>query len=413
MNLHVICIGNEILLGHTLNSNLAFLGELLSNQGHVVAREVCIPDTRSAIEATLRDCLSQADIVITVGGLGPTSDDITRPTVADALGLELEFDLGIYDGIKQRLAARGIGVPDQALRVQSMVPRGATVVPNPVGTAPGLWCQHGNVGVVMLPGPPREFQPMVTETVIPEIARRFPPVVRTHTIHTSGVPESVIAERVERFLAHHPRVTPAYCANPHMVDVRLTASADVAGLDVVCEALTTELGDAVLPEGCDSLPQAVGALLLSRGWTMATAESCTGGGIAAAITDVSGSSAYFPGSAVTYSNEWKHQLLGVRTETLASHGAVSAETAGEMLDGLVSRFGVNAGIAVTGVAGPTGGTPEKPVGLVFIGTIVQGQKRVERCQFPGDRRSVRGRTVISALNQLRHHIAETDAGHGA
>lgn len=404
MRIHVVCTGTELLIGQTLNTNLLFLGDKLNAAGYSIAQERCVPDAGREIAAAVAAELQAAQVVITIGGLGPTSDDLTRDAVAAHLGVKLHFDHAVYEAIVAYLAGRAVKVPDQALRVQAMVPDGATVLPNRNGTAPGLWCPApaGKV-VVMLPGPPRELQPMFMESVLPRIQVLGPAEVVRRAFHLCGIPESAAADKVEAALQSFPGIEPAYCAQPYQVTVRLSAKpADQNRLNTVWQQLVTAFGPAVLPEGSGGLAAAVGALLKARHWSLATAESCTGGGIAAAITDVAGSSDYFLGGLVTYANAWKQQLLEVRETTLAAHGAVSAESAGEMLAGLFRRDAVDAGIAVTGVAGPGGGTPEKPVGLVYIATGLRtGKPQIERFQFPGNRETVRLRTVTVALNQLR------------
>ena len=407
MKIHVLCIGNEILRGHTLNTNLAFIGQALAAAGYEVGREVCTVDDPEVIRHTVVEELAGADVLITVGGLGPTSDDVTREAVASALQAPLHFDRDVYASIKAYLAGRNMAVPDDGTRVQSMVPEAAIVLPNANGTAPGLWCSAGAKGVVMLPGPPRELQPLFVEAVLPRLRRLGEPTHVVREIKVCGMPESVAAEAVENVLSGQRHVRPAYCARTGLLDVRLVSAPDrTAELDDAEARVRAALGSAALPAGCAGLAAAVGDLLVGQGWWLATAESCTGGGIGAAITDVPGASAFFRGSAVTYANEWKMRWLGVSQDTLAQHGAVSRETAAEMLEGLLAGGDVQTGIAVTGVAGPSGGTPDKPVGLVFIGTGVQAGRIVRRHVFAGNRETVRRRAVTTALNQLRLQLLD-------
>jgi len=406
---HVICIGDEILRGHTLNTNLAFIGEMLDRNGYALDREICIPDRPDVITAAVDRELQDADLVITTGGLGPTSDDVTRDAVAKALGLTLRLDQSVLESIRTYLAERGFRVPDEALHSQAMAPASGAVLPNRNGTAPGLWCASGAKAVVMLPGPPRELRPMFTESVLPRLREFAAPERTGGSLRICGLPESVAAERVETVLAGTPEIRPAYCAQPGGVDVHLTAPARSAeALAAALDRIRRELGAAALPDDCANVAEALGRLLLRRGWRLATAESCTGGGIAAAITENAGASDYFHGSVVTYANEWKSRLLNVKEATLDRFGAVSAETAREMLDGLLALHDVQAGIAVTGVAGPAGGSVEKPVGLVFVGTAVLESRNIRRCVFPGNRRTVRQRTVATALNQLRLDLLQSD-----
>ena len=402
MRIHVISTGNEILRGHTLNTNLAFIGDALERHGYSLDREVAVPDATAAIRQAVLEALSAADVVITIGGLGPTSDDVTRDVVAAALGLPLQLDEQVLRTIQAFLGARSRCVSSESMRVQAMVPQGAVVLENPNGTAPGLWCRQGGKVVVMLPGPPRELMPMFTASVLPRLAQVGAPSRASAGLNVCGVPEPTVAETVEAVLRDFPGVTPAYCVRFSGVDVYLTTAPDRApSLDAALARVRAALGHGALPSGCSGLAEDVGRLLRERGLVLAVAESCTGGSLAAAVTSVPGASEFFQGGVVSYANEWKVRLLGVREETLAQCGAVSAETAAEMLAGLLERHAVQAGVAITGIAGPAGGSPEKPVGLVFIGTAAAERRQVRRYQFPGNRETIRQRAVTAALTQLR------------
>ena len=408
MRINVVCTGTELLRGHTLNTNLLFLGGVLAGEGYAISRERCVPDTAAEIAAAVAAELQTAEVVITIGGLGPTSDDLTRDAVAGQLGVVLQFDAGVHADIVAYLGERAAKMPPAALRVQAMVPEGAVALPNANGTAPGLWCPAGDGKVViMLPGPPREFQPMVMESVLPRLKTLAPPAVLSRGFTVCGVAESLVAEKVELFLQDFPGITPAYCARLAQVDVRLTGAPTAAALlDDARRRIIAALGNAVLPDDCPDLPACVGALLREKGLWLATAESCTGGWIAKTITDLPGASTFFCGGIVSYSNDWKSTLLDVADNTLTQHGAVSAETVTEMLNALFQRYEVDAGIAVTGIAGPTGASPDKPVGLVYIATGFRRLRQVERFTFPGNRESVRQRTVTTALNQLRLQLIQ-------
>ncbi len=407
MNIQIVCTGTELLLGHTLNSNLQFLGRTLDGDGYAVAREVCVPDGGEAIAGAVREALVQADLVITVGGLGPTSDDLTRDAVARELGVDLQFDPKVHEAILAYLGGRTVKVPPEALRVQAMVPAGAEPLLNRNGTAPGLWCHApGGKIVVMLPGPPSELQPMFQHDVLPRIRTLAPPTVARRSLTVCGIPESAAADRVEALLRDSfPGLEPAYCARPHQVDIRLSAgAADQPRLEEAMRRLAREFGPAALPPGTSDLPTALGTLLLAHNLWLAVAESCTGGWIGKTITDIPGSSAWFCGGVVSYSNDWKQGLLDVPEHLLEKAGAVSAECVGAMLEALFQRYEADAGIAVTGIAGPGGGTAEKPTGLVYIATGVRAQRQIERFLFPGDRDGVRQRAVTAALDQLRRQL---------
>lgn len=408
VRINVICVGTELLLGHTINTNLAFIGDLLHRNGYALDGEFCIPDNPDTIKRTLTEVLRTSDIVITVGGLGPTRDDITRNCVAELLEKPLACREDVHQEICEYLNKRSVTVPSSALRTQAMVPEGAEPMINRNGTAPGLWIDYNDKTIIMLPGPPREFTFMVETQVLPRILKAHPANLKTTTVRTTGIGESVAEERVEELLKDYPQIQRAYCAKPFMVDIRLTALPDECEiLKAASDLITAHFADAVLPEAVETLEAAVVALLTENNKKVSTAESCTGGLISAALTAVDGSSACFPGSMIVYSNEQKSKLLGVNPETLEQYGAVSEQTAGEMLDGLKHVFGTDAGISVTGIAGPTGGTPEKPVGLVYIGTMVGDAKIVRSYKFPGNRENVRFRTLVSALNQLRKQLLQS------
>lgn len=407
MRICVLTIGSEILIGHTVNTNLAFIGDKLATNGYTVSREVCIPDEPEVIRAAVQAEIYAADILITIGGLGPTRDDITRQIVADTLKRELIVDENLAERIRQFLEQRHARADDEQVRNQAALPAGAAPLENLNGTAPGIWCpwDDGKV-VIMVPGPPRELCPIFTNSVIPRLRKLTPPTTERRMLKICGIPESVVARQVDEILDRkYPVLEVAYCARPSVVDVRLTAPrCEAATLDAARADLEDHFGEAVLQEESEDVAEAVAELLTDKGLRLATAESCTGGGIATRLTERPGASRYLQGSLVCYVNEWKKKLLGVKAGTLQKHGAVSAETAGEMLDGLLQRDDIDAGIAVTGIAGPGGGTPDKPVGLVFVATGVRDRRAVERYVFPGDRHNVRLRTVAAALDQLRRQL---------
>jgi nicotinamide-nucleotide amidase len=401
--IEVICTGDELLLGDTLNTNLAWLGQEVATWGIRISRESCLPDDWEALVEALRTALDRADVTVVIGGLGPTRDDLTRPVAAEVLGCTLEPSPDVASAIRTFLAGRRLAVSETAIAIQSEVLVGADILPNRNGTAPGFWCACGERVLVLLPGPPSEFQTMVLEQLKPRILPRLEPQVLRAEIQVSGIPESRVAEIVEdRDLAG---CSVGYCARPERITVRLeTTPARAEALADLAGRVRAALAPYALPEGAPTLAAAVGRLLGERQFTVATAESCTGGGVAAALTDVPGCSAYFMGSVVTYANAWKRDVLGVPEETLERHGAVSEETVHAMLAGLLARYGVDCGIAVSGIAGPDGGTPEKPVGLVVIGTAVGVERVVRPFQFRGDRAEVRRRATNAALNQLRMQL---------
>lgn len=412
MVVSVISVGNELLNGDTLNTNFAYLGERLAGIGLPLHRETCVPDDRDAIRDALLRALTDSAAVITIGGLGPTCDDLTRTVVAETLGLALHEDADVATAIHTYLARRGVSIPAEAVRLQSLVPASAQVLANPNGTAPGLWCEgNGRATVVMLPGPPSEFRPLVDDAVLPRLLRAMPSTPqRARVVRVAGLPESTVEERTDAALASTPALQIAYCARPGCVTVRLSDPQQRPDLLAVAEArLRHAFAELALPPDCLTPADHVAQLLQARGLCLATAESCTGGLVAAAVTDIPGSSAWFAGALVTYSNEWKHALLGVRKQTLAEHGAVSEPVVREMLTGLRDRFGVAAAIALSGIAGPSGGTPEKPVGTVYLGVCADAVETVTRVQFPGNRRSVRERATAMAFVLLRNALLQPPA----
>lgn len=390
MHLEIINTGSELMLGRIVNSHQQWLCRRLADHGYPVRRQVAVADTAADIVAAVREALGRADVVITTGGLGPTSDDITRDEIARLLSRPLREDAASLANIEQFFAARKRPMP-ASTRVQAMVPAGATVLANAHGTAPGLALDVGpnpfRAGggaswLVMLPGPPRELHPMFGTQVLPMLAAKFPrkePFV-CRTLRTVGLGESVIEERIAPGL--RPLVEAGleigYCARTGDVDVRLSAAGVSAGR-VVADAerfVRGRVGSHIYGVE-DELPETVLVRLLTESKrTLALAESCTGGFIANRITDVPGASVVFRAGFVTYSNEAKQTALGVKPETLATHGAVSEATAREMAEGARRGTGADFGLAVTGIAGPTGATEGKPVGTVFIalatatGTVV-------------------------------------------
>ncbi len=404
MSIEIICIGTELLTGEITNTNLQFIAGQLDARGLVVARETCVHDTLAAVRNAVLAGLKEHRLVITVGGLGPTRDDLTREAVAEALGLTLSCDTELAERIRSKYSARGRNVPNHSWEVQAMVPQGGEPLTNDWGTAPGLWIPVGDRAVAMLPGPPRELQPMFDEYLLPKIADLVAPAVSRQVLSVFGFGESNTERRVIDALVGLDSVEPSYCAKADCCHVRLTvAVGDEPKLAEAVGRLKAEFGDNVASQQ-ENTVTLIAKLLRERGWTFGTAESCTGGGISSMITDLPGISDVFAGSVVTYSNEMKEKLLGVRSETLAEYGAVSDPVARQMVTGLLARYDLQAGIAVTGIAGPDGGTEEKPVGTVQIATAVEGRVRCTRQVFPYGRRGMRERTVTFALQRLREHL---------
>jgi nicotinamide-nucleotide amidase len=421
VNVELINTGSELLLGRVLNTHQQWLCRRLADLGFVVTRQVAVADSGNEIQQAVREALARADIVITTGGLGPTSDDLTRDLVAQLLGKKLREDAAIVRHIENYFASRKRPMPPLT-RVQALVPEGATVLPNKNGTAPGLAMEIKSdvqspkskvQWLVMLPGPPRELRPMFDEFVAPLLRREFPaeaPFV-CRTLRTNGVGESVaqdkIAAPLQALVAAGLEI--GYCARVGQVDVRLSArGADAERVVREAEAIVQKiLGASVYGFDDEEIETVVVRLLTAQKKTLALAESCTGGNIAHRVTNVPGASAVFLGGVVSYANEAKEKFIGVRPEALKGHGAVSEMVAREMAEGARKNFGSDFAIAVTGIAGPSGGTPDKPVGTVFIALAGEFPTVVERKLNSFDRATFKELTAQQALELLRARLAQT------
>jgi nicotinamide-nucleotide amidase len=433
VNIELLNTGSELMLGRVLNTHQQWLCRHLADLGYVVTRQVAVPDTAHDIQSAVREALGRADLIIATGGLGPTSDDLTRDLIAQLLGKKLRLDDAVLDHIKKRFAARSLPMPKNN-EVQALVPEGALVLANPNGTAPGLAMKitpaegrvilvpnPNQVGdsqssplrtqwLVMLPGPPRELRPMFDHFVAPLLRREFPlaaPVV-CRTLRTSGIAESLVQEKISAPLGAlvAAGLEIGYCARTGQVDVRLSARGGNGG-EIVrsAEAIVQKiLGAQIYGFDDEKIEAVVVRLLTERKKTLALAESCTGGCIAHRVTNVPGASAVFPGGWVVYSNESKRKFLGVRAETLAAHGAVSEAVAREMAEGARLQLGADFALAITGIAGPGGGTKEKPVGTVFIGLAGEFGTVVEGKFNPYERETFKEVTAWQALEMLRARL---------
>lgn len=419
MHIELINTGNELLLGRVLNTHQQWICRQLADHGYEVARQVCVADDGPAIQAAARDSLARSDLVLTTGGLGPTSDDITRDLIAQMLGLPLAVDAEVLARIEGYFTQRLRAMP-ASVKVQALVPAGARVLSNAHGTAPGL-AIHVNPNpfredkrpswLILLPGPPRELRTMFTESVLPLALKEFPaaqPFV-CRTLRTTGLGESMVEEKIAGPLQSlvSQGLELGYCARIGEVDVRLIARGEKAGVIVSeAEGIVRELlGVLIFTEDDATLESAVVHLLAGGKKTVALAESCTGGLIAHRLTNVPGASAVLDCGLVTYSNEAKKNLLGVLEEALKEHGAVSAVVARQMADGVRSRHGTDFGLAVTGIAGPGGGSAQKPVGTVFI-ALADAQGTTVKEQFnPFDRETFKFVTSQQALDLLRRSLS--------
>jgi len=414
MKLEVVTIGTELVLGLTPDTNAADLGRALAAAGAEIVRHVSVPDRPAAIRAAIAEALERTGFVIATGGLGPTRDDMTKVEVAALFGKALRVDQGVLRSLEARF--RRLGRPMPAVnRTQAEVPEGATVLPNPRGTAPGLWLEdeRGRVAV-LLPGVPSEMRGLLVEEVLPRVAQRVGSrrVVLSRTLRTTGVPESALAERIGPVEDDIAPLTLAYIPSIDGVDLRLTAWSlppDEAErrLAEAAAGLRARLEEHYY--GQDGTDLAAVVLDLLRGERLAVGESCTGGLVAARITAVPGASQVFVGGVVAYADGVKHDLLDVPVATIEAHGAVSEEAVRAMVEGVQRRFEAGATIAVTGIAGPGGGTPEKPVGTVWLAARLGSETRAVKRVFPGDRGEIRARAAQAALDLLRRLCGEQGA----
>lgn len=417
MIVELINTGSELMLGQTLNTHQQWLCRKLADHGWIVTRQVAIADDGRAIQQAVRESLSRADLILVTGGLGPTSDDITRELVAELLGKRLREDPAVVDELKKFFAGRNRPMPARNL-VQAQVPEGAIVLSNPTGTAPGLAMKvapnafraDGKPSwIILLPGPPRELQPMFKDWVIPLLQRELPhQVFICHTLRTSGLGESALQEQIAAplQLLVEAGLELGYCARPGEVDVRLAARGEGADR-VVSEArnlVKPLLAQYIYGENDDELEAVIVRKLATRKQTLALAESCTGGCISHRITNVPGASAVLLAGLVTYANNAKLKFLKVSPETLAVHGAVSEAVCREMAEGARRETGADYSIAVTGIAGPGGGSPEKPVGTVFMGVSSVKGTVVSQHLNRFERETFKRVTALQALELLLRQV---------
>lgn len=413
MHVEVINTGTEILLGNVINSHLAFLAQELFPLGLRIERQVTVPDGL-AIRDALAEALARAELILVTGGLGPTTDDVTREIAAELLGREMRKDTDVLRTITERFARRSLNMTSRVAR-QAQVPSGATVLANHHGTAPGLYLSVSAGGqtrhLFLLPGPPRELKPMFTEIVVPILKKLVPAAAACacRTYRVAGLGESHVEALIGEDLLAIEGLELGYCARPGEVDVRCIGTPAV--LARAEEIVLARLAASIVSQDNRSLEQVLVEQLSAAGKKLATAESCTGGFIAHRITNVPGASEVFLAGFVTYANEAKTRELGVAPELIQQHGAVSAAAAAAMAEGALKTAGSDYAISTTGIAGPGGGTEGKPVGTVFIALAGGGMEtQVERHKFPTDRENFKWLASQSALDLLRRNLSDTD-GH--
>ncbi len=409
----ILAVGSEMLTPSRLDTNSLFITEQLNALGIEVVFKMVVGDDRAELAASLRFALDRVDLVIGSGGLGPTDDDLTREVVADVLGRPLREDQAITEHIRARFSRRGMQMPEINRR-QAMVPEAGIVLENPNGSAPGLWLEYDDRLVLLLPGPPRELKPMLTRLVEGPLASRAAGLVLVRrVIRITGRTESHTEEAVQPLYAEWASaplpVAATILASLGQIELHLSvrassrAAADAA-LERAVQQVVERIGADVYSVDGRTLEQVVGDLLASRGLRIAVAESCTGGLITSRLTDVPGSSRYVERSVVSYSNEAKTSLLGVPPELIATHGAVSEPVALAMVDGIRARAGVEVAAAVTGIAGPGGGSPEKPVGLVVVAATTGSEPRSRVFRFMGEREMVKFQASQAALDMVRRML---------
>ena len=406
----IIAVGSEMLTPLRVDTNSLYITERLNELGIEVVAKTIVGDSREELDLLLQHALARADLVVLSGGLGPTDDDVTREVVAARLGRPLDEDPAITARIQARFAARGWTMPELNRR-QALVPRGATVLPNANGTAPGLWIESGDRVVVLLPGPPRELKPMIDAVVAGPLAARVGGErLARRIIRITGRTESHVEELMQplyRGWAAQPiPVAATILAALGQIELHLTvrladAAAASSTLDAAVGAVVGALGRDVYSTDGRAIEEVVGALLRARRYRIALAESCTGGLATSKLTDVPGSSTYVERAVVAYSNEAKQEWLGVPAELLAEQGAVSEPVAVAMATGVRERARVDVGVGITGVAGPGGGTAQKPVGMVCLAVAWPDGTRVRTARFIGGREQVKGQSAHAALDMVR------------
>ena len=402
----IIAIGSELLTPFRTDTNSLWLTERLNSVGIEVQLKTVVGDDEAILEESLRDALRRSAVIISTGGLGPTEDDITRKVFARVTGRQLKLDYEVLAGIRERFASRGYQMTPNNER-QALILDGAKVLPNPNGSAPGIKLDQEGKLIVLLPGPPRENQPMFDDYVMPDLERmsRGVRIVR-RVLKVTGVGESALDDMIAPIYKEYTNPITTILFTDSEIEIHLTASADTAAraeelVEELTDKLEEKLGYYLYSTTGESLEEVVGHRLRLKQFTIATAESCTGGLVAERITRVSGSSDYFVGSVVSYTNEVKSHLLDVPAEMIELHGAVSGEVAEAMARGVKARTGTTIGVSVTGTAGPGGGTDAVPVGTVYIGLADDVVTSNRRLVLPGDRHLIRWRASTAALEMVR------------
>jgi nicotinamide-nucleotide amidase len=409
MKAEIIAVGSELLTPDRVDTNSLFLTEELNKLGIEVVRKSIVGDNRDDLSAAFHEALERVELIIASGGLGPTEDDLTRETVADLLGRKLQLNKEILQYIEGRFRQLGREMPPVNVR-QAMVPDGAEVLENPNGSAPGLWIEDGGRRVALLPGPPRELKPMFHEQVLPRLQRFASSVRMFHrALRVAGMGESALEQRIKPIYTRYADVNTTILAAPGEIQIHLRIWTDDAShakktLDEIVQSFQLALTDRIYSLDGSPLEEVVAQILTMNGATISAAESCTGGLLAQRLTSIAGSSSYFLGGVVCYSNELKTAWADVPTELIKTKGAVSSEVAIALADGIRRRAGSTLGVGITGIAGPGGGSEEKPVGTVHVAISHAGGVKERGTRFPGDREAIRWHAAQLALDMVRIHF---------
>jgi nicotinamide-nucleotide amidase len=405
----IIAIGSELLAPDRTDTNSLWLTEKLNRLGIEVKLKTIVGDDDARLEEAIKDAARRSKVIITTGGLGPTEDDITRKITARALGRRLLLDETVLAEIRQRFQSFGASMPERNSR-QAMVIEDAEVLPNPNGTAPGMFIDHHGTAIVLLPGPPREMRPMFEDHVVERLTARAGGLrVVRRLLRVAGIGESAVDEKIAPIYTQYDNPVTTILFNQSEIEIHLCARGRTEKeanelLDRLSAQLEERLGNAVFSFAGETMEQVVGLKLALGGYTLSVAESCTGGLLAQRITEVPGSSKYFIEGVVAYSNEAKTRSLGVEPMLLLEHGAVSAPVAEAMAEGIRKRAETDFGLSITGIAGPGGGTDEKPVGTVFIALANEIKTEHRKLNLPGDRQLIRWRSSQAALDLLRRRL---------
>jgi nicotinamide-nucleotide amidase len=409
MRAEIIAIGSELLTPYRLDTNSLFLTDGLNQVGIRVVHKAVVGDSLDDMRASFQQALDRADLIVACGGLGPTDDDRTREAIAELLGRKLRLNEAVLRHIQELFRRFGRVMPEINRR-QAMVPEGATVLPNPRGSAPGLWLEANGHILILLPGVPSELRAMFDQEVRPRLTKMgHDERLFTRDLRITGLPESEVEQRVSPLYSLYPDTETTILASPPGIQLhprvwsRDPAKANQV-LDEMVKRMALALGEHLYSTEGETMEEVVARVLTENRATIAVAESCTGGMLAERLTNIPGSSSYFLGGVVSYSNELKSALVGVPAELIEAKGAVSSEVALALADGIRKNTGATIGVGVTGIAGPGGGTPEKPVGLVHIGIADERGPRERRFQFPGDRERIRMHATQTALDSVRRYF---------